>query len=176
MMRGVRVLRLCGALLGLFVGAQAFSAGEPEEEEFGRKWAEGAIEIPAPPQPENLIAFYVSAATDNRFFIDATTVTVSPDGVVRYVLVIETASGARSVSFEGMRCEARERRIYASGRPDGSWSRSRNAEWRQIRDAGSNRYHMALFAEYFCPEGVIVRSADEARDALRRGGHPDSRR
>ena len=173
---GFGVWRLGAVFLALAIGVQVCSADEPEEEEFGRKWAEGAIEIPPAPQADNLVAFYVSAATDNRFFIDTSTVSVSPDGVVRYVLVIETADGVRSVSFEGMRCETRERRIYASGRPDGTWSRSKIAEWRRIRDAGSNRYHMALFAEYFCPEGVMVRSADEARDALRRGGHPDSRR
>lgn len=147
------------------------------EEDFNdKKWQEVVVQLPAAPQQENLLPIYVSAATDNEFFVDGSTLTVTADGVVRYVLVVQTAGGARNVSFEGLRCETRERRIYASGRPDGSWSKSRNNEWRRILDVAANRYHAALFGDYFCPEGVIVRNVEEARDALRRGRHPESRR
>lgn len=147
------------------------------EEDFNdKKWQEVVVQLPAAPQQENLLPIYVSAATDNEFFVDGSTLTVTADGVVRYVLVVQTSGGARNVSFEGLRCETRERRIYASGRPDGSWSKSRNNEWRRIRDVAANRYHAALFGDYFCPEGVIVRNVEEARDALRRGRHPESRR
>ena len=103
------------------------------EEDFNdKKWQEVVVQLPAAPQQENLLPIYVSAATDNEFFVDGSTLTVTADGVVRYVLVVQTAGGARNVSFEGLRCETRERRIYASGRPDGSWSKSRNNEWRRI--------------------------------------------
>lgn len=34
-----------------------------------RKWQEAAVEFPAFPRQEDLLAFYVSAATDNRFFV-----------------------------------------------------------------------------------------------------------
>lgn len=147
------------------------------DEDFDDKqWREVAVQLPPAPQQENLLPIYVSAATDNEFFIDGATLTVGADGVVRYVLVVQTSGGARNVSFEGLRCETRERRIYASGRPDGSWSKSRNNEWKRIQDVAGNRYHAALFSDYFCPEGVIARSAEEARDALKRGRHPESRR
>lgn len=147
------------------------------EEDFNdKKWQEVVVQLPAAPQSDNLLPIYVSAATDNEFFVDGSTLTVTADGVVRYVLVVQTSGGARNVSFEGLRCETRERRIYASGRPDGSWSKSRNNEWRRIQDVAANRYHAALFGDYFCPEGVIVRNVEEARDALRRGRHPESRR
>lgn len=138
-----------------------------------RKWQEAAVEFPAFPRHEDLLAFYVSAATDNRFFVDGSTLSIGGDGVVRYVLVIEAAGGARNVSFEGMRCETRERRIYASGRVDGTWSRSRNDEWKKIPSLAANRHHAALYFDYFCPGGSVVGSVDEVRDALRRGGKVD---
>lgn len=168
------LLQMAFAMLAVLVWRPAVA--DFEEDFNDKKWQEVVVQLPAAPQQENLLPIYVSAATDNEFFIDGSTLTVAADGVVRYVLVVQTSGGARNVSFEGMRCETRERRIYASGRPDGSWSKSRNNEWRRIQDVAANRYHAALFGDYFCPEGVIVRNVDEARDALRRGRHPESRR
>ena len=74
-----------------------------------------------------------------------------------------------------MRCETRERRIYASGRLDGTWSKARKNEWVRILDAWANRQHAALYLEYFCPIGTIVKDAAEARDALIKGVHPDNK-
>lgn len=147
-----------------------------EEDYEKQAWQEVQYQLPAAPKKETLIPFYVSASTENRFFVDATSVSVASDGVVRYVLVVETAGGARNVSFEGMRCETRERRLYASGRSDGAWSKSRRNEWELLREAVANRHYAALFFDYFCPGGVIVRNAAEAVGALRAGGHPDNRR
>jgi hypothetical protein len=147
------------------------------EEDYELKaWQEMSVQLPAAPRKEALLPFYVSAATNNNFSVDAASLTVGADGVVRYVLVVETAGGARNVSYEGMRCLTRERRIYASGRLDGAWSKSRNNQWEPIHDVAANRQHAALFLEYFCPGGVIVRNSEEALNALRTGIHPENRR
>jgi hypothetical protein len=164
------------ALLGCLFVRPALADVDEDEDKDTRRWQERVVDLPAAPLPENLLPFYVSAATDNEFFVDGTSLTVGPDGVVRYVLVVQAAGGARNVSFEGLRCETRERRVYAFGRPDRTWSKSRNENWQRIRDVPANRHHAALFYDYFCPGGAIVAGADEARDALRRGGHPESRR
>lgn len=162
--------------LGVFLATPvaALGASVDEEDDLPKKWEEAEFQLPPMPKQEDLIGFFVSSATDNRFFVDSPSLSVGGDGVVRYVLVVVTGGGARNVSFEGMRCEARERRLYAFGRSDGSWSKSRNSQWERIREGGSNRQHAALFQEYFCPGGVVVRTTEEARDALRRGGHPST--
>ncbi len=152
--------------------AVAAEDGSEDADEV-RKWQEATVEFPAFPRQEDLLAFYVSAATDNRFFVDGSTLSIGGDGVVRYVLVIEAAGGARNVTFEGLRCQTKERRLYASGRVDGTWSRSRNDEWKRLQSLAANRHHAALYFDYFCPEGSLVGSVDEARDALRRGGKAD---
>lgn len=170
----VRLLRQTSLLLGfLFMLGQA-SAGVEEDEET-KPWQELEVQLPRVPVSDNLHPFYVSAASDNQFLIDRSTISVGSDGVVRYVLVVLTAAGARNVTFEGMRCETRERRIYASGRRDGTWSKARNDGWSRIQEVYANRHHAALFIEYFCPGGVIVRDASEAVDALKRGGHPGAK-
>lgn len=156
------------SLMLFFAGAAA--AGFAEESE-SKQWQEQEVQLPAPPRSESLQSFYVSAATDNKFFVDASTLSVGDDGVVRYTLVVLSPEGGRNVSFEGMRCETKERRMYASGRADGSWSRSRGNQWSRILDAAANRHYATLFLEYFCFGGVIVRNIGEARDALKRGGY-----
>lgn len=147
-----------------------------EEDYESKQWQEVEVALPAAPKEANLQPFYVSAATSNRFFIDISTLSVGSDGVVRYVLLVLSPEGGRNVTFEGMRCESRERRIYASGRQDGSWSKARKNEWVRIQDAYANRHHAALFLDYFCPFGNLVRDAAEAKKALMLGGHPDNKR
>jgi len=147
-----------------------------DEDYDSKRWQEVEVQLPAPPRQDRLLPFYVSAVAENRFYVDGSSLSVGSDGVVRYVLVILTPQGGRNVSYEGMRCETRERRIYASGRADGSWSKSRNNDWVRIADQSVNRHHAALYLEYFCPIGIAVRTPEEARDALQRGGHPDVRR
>lgn len=156
------------------LGAMQPVCADFEEDYEAKQWQEVAVQLPAAPQKESLIPFFVSAATENKFFIDRPSLSVGEDGVVRYILVVQTVGGAWNISYEGMRCLTRERRIYASGRLDGGWSKSRNNEWTRIQDAVANRQHAALFLDYFCPGGVIVRNASEARDALQNGGHPDT--
>lgn len=138
------------------------------------KWVEEEVVLPTFPQDDNLREFYVSAMTSHRFFIDATTLSVGKDGVVRYVLVVRTSGGATNITFEGIRCESREVRIYASGRQDGQWMKARLSEWRPIENKPANRQHAALSRDLFCPSGTPIRSPAEGREALRLGKHPEA--
>ena len=90
------------------------------------------------------------SANSNRFYIDAPSLTVGSDGVVRYILLIRAGGGASNVSFEGIRCETREQKLYAVGRSDGKWTRARDPAWRDIEYKDLNRHHGVLFAEFFC--------------------------
>lgn len=162
-------------VLFVFGVVQGSAQAEFEEDYETKRWQEVEVHLPAAPRQENLQPFYVSAATSNQFFIDLASLSVGSDGVVRYTLLVATQGGARNVSFEGIRCLTKERRIYASGRLDGSWSKSRNNDWVRILDAAANRTHAALYIDYFCPGGIIVRDVAEAQDALKRGGHPYSK-
>lgn len=158
------------ALRGLFAviaaGSGAVLAGgfvDPDP-----NWVEGEYALPAPPDPATLRAFYVSAASPNRFLVDEASLTVGQDGVVRYVLVVETEGGARNVSFEGIHCASAQRRIYALGRSDGNWSLARESEWRPISDNNYNRHRSALAADHFCDGTVPPRNRDEVLARLRR--------
>jgi hypothetical protein len=82
--------------------------------------------------------------------------------------VIEAVGGAKNVSFEGIRCASGERRLYAYGHPDGTWSKARNAGWETIQFRSLLSYQKALYEDYFCPDGIQVKDDQEAVRNLRR--------
>ncbi len=166
-MPGMKILPVL--LLCLPALAQAAWIDSEREFEEDKPWVEVAAQLPPYPKAENLIPFNVSSATRNKFFIDAGSISVGTDKVVRYTVVIEAAGGAKNVSFEGLRCESAERRLYAYGHPDGTWSKARNAGWESIKLRSLLSYQKALFEDHFCPDGINVQSAAEAVRNLRRG-------
>lgn len=144
--------------------------GEYFEEE--KPWAEVEAALPEYPKPENLVELYVSAVASNKFLVDAKSISVGGDGVVRYSVVVKTLGGATNVSFEGIRCKTKERRLYAFGRSDSTWSKAHSQDWAGIRPGG---YQAVLYKEYFCPGGVAIYRAEEGVGALKQGGHPHAR-
>jgi hypothetical protein len=129
-----------------------------------KPWKEIEVQLPDFPESENLIPFQVGAIADTRFLIDGKSISVGSDEVIRYSLVVISPLGAQNISFEGMRCNTGERRVYAFGRADRTWSRARGDKWIKIR-GGSNSYHVALFSDYFCAIGQKTIMTPE--DALR---------
>ncbi len=144
--------------------------GEYFEEE--QKWVELEAKLPDFPKSEDLIEFDAGAATRNRYFIDGKTLGVGEDGVIRYVVVVKSAGGTTNISYEGIRCAVKVRKLYAFGRGDKAWGSSRNQEWQPIRPSS---YQAALSRGYFCPGNIAILKADEGVDALRRGSHPEAR-
>lgn len=157
---------------GLISGSDSGIQYTPEET---TPWQELEVELPTFPRPGNLREFYVSAVASNTFLIDANTLAVGSDGVVRYALVVRTAGGAENISFEGMRCSDLSWKLYATGSRDGQWSKARLSEWRPIENKPINRHHAALSRDYFCPNGNPILTPDEGRNALRLGKHPDTK-
>lgn len=132
-------------------------------------WSEVQTQIPAYPAEENLIPLNVDAITRHRFYVDARSVSVGNDGVVRYVFVIKSSGGSTNISFEGIRCESREQKYYAIGRSDRTWVRARNPQWRRVEFREFTPYHFTLYAEYLCRGKQIAGDAPQIVEALRRG-------
>jgi hypothetical protein len=164
----VLVLALAGC------GTPGAFQSEWERDQLKTQVAEEQVEPPAYSRGAPLLEFGVLDAGGFHFFVDGATLSVGKDGIVRYVLVARSPDGVENVSFEGMRCAVAEHRIYAFGRPDGSWSASR-AGWRSLEAPSVQRRHTTLYREYFCPQNEAIRSAGEGVRALEQGGHPFSK-
>lgn len=154
----------------LAIGSSVAAAQSQFEEDFDdteKPWQEVAVQLPAAPKPDNLLPFYVSATATQAFAIDAQSVSVGTDGVVRYTLMATSEAGARNVSYEGIRCATYERKLYAFGQPDGSWSRSRRDQWEPISSNAANRQHAALAKDYFCLEKTVAGTAEDMVKRIR---------
>jgi len=113
------------------------------------------------------VAFDAGGASAHRFYVDARSLSVGEDGVVRYTLVIKAAGGATNVTFEGIHCELRQQKYYAVGRADGSWVRARNPQWRRIESQDINRHHSVLYWDAFCSGKQPHKSVREVLQLLR---------
>lgn len=132
------------------------------------------LEVKLPPYPadDDLVAFESGAASAHDFYIDSKALSVGEDGIVRYTLVVKTAGGATNVTYEGIRCDLRQVKVYASGRPDRTWAPSRNPQWTRITMQQVNIHHGVLYGEYFCAgqnSRTPVASKEEALNLLRYG-------
>jgi hypothetical protein len=141
-----------------------------EDEDAPGRWVEAEVKLPPFPKPGSLLMFNPSGASRNEFYIDADSIAVGADGVVRYTLVIKAPGGAQNVSYEGIRCETREQKYYAFGRPDGTWMNARTAEWKRIEYREINRHHGVLYSDYLCRDRKRPRTEKEAIQLLKFGG------
>ena len=131
-------------------------ANTPEEQD---------VAPPRAPGGAGLVPLEVTDVPGFRFFVDPASVSVGADRVVRYTLVARSPQGVDNVTFEGMRCETREYRIYAVGHGDRSWS-TRETPWQTLRGSAVAPARRALERDYFC-RGPRPRNRDEALAALR---------
>ncbi|MDB5840505.1 MAG: hypothetical protein JWQ23_2457 [Herminiimonas sp.] len=158
-----RFSRLLPAFIVL-AGAASIACGQARfEEDFDdadKSWQEVALQLPPAPLPENLLPVYISATATQSFAIDARSLTVGADGVIRFTLVATSPAGAKNVSYEGIRCASFEKKLYAVGHSEGRWSRSRRDQWEPIVRNAANRQHATLAQDYFCESKSVAGNAE----------------
>lgn len=172
MSRGI-LLVLTLVMLGACGGAATPPRSDWEEANAARFAKEGdEAQRPAfPPAPNgpNLVEFSAGPTSGFRFYVDAGSLSVTGDGIVRYVLVARSASGAQNVAYEAINCRTGEYRLYGTGRKDGGWEPA-SVPWRSF--GPRTPAQRVLAAEYFCPRRIAIATSSEGAMALRRGGHP----
>lgn len=160
------------AISAFFLVACAGQDVFKDEFDNEKPWVEQQAQLPPYPSPENLISFDVGPNTSNQHFVDTTSIDIGEDDVIRYSLVVKSSTGAMNVSFEGIRCETFERKLYALGRDDGTWSQPRISEWGRLDFVRQLYAQRELAKNLFCPHKQIVSSPEEAIRALKAGMHP----
>lgn len=128
-------------------------------------WQENRVVLPPYPNIDKLQDFFVTPTARLKSLIDPISLRAGSDGIVRYILVLLSQSGAFNVSFEGLRCDTAERKLYAIGRPhDRTWAVVRLPSWQKL----SVNLHAAQLALYaaFCVNRAVF--SHDARDLLYR--------
>ena len=169
------LISLC--LLSMVAPAAAFFGPKKTsdyEYENEKPWVEIQGQLPSYPKSENLLEFDAGPASNNLHFVDSSSISIGEDEVVRYSLVVKSPTGATNVSYEGIRCQTNERKVYAYGRANNeAWAPAKMGKWVDMENIKQNYAQRALFRYFFCPLGTeMIKDADEAVRALKAGGHP----
>lgn len=135
---------------------------------------EGEIVFPSAPREADLILYRTAGASAFSFYVDTRSIDVQPGGIIRFTLVARSDSGGRNTSYEGLRCDTRERRTYGFLRPDNAWARSRAGDWQRMPAVDTGEIRGMLWRDIFCTGGVPVANVTEAVNALRIGVNPRS--
>lgn len=159
-MRGVRSVALAFVLVCATAGSGAQIAAEDPD------WRESALSSPPTFNLNRLVNLEAPAGSTLKFGIDPATLSVTPEGIVRYVMVATSPSGARNVMYEGIRCTTAQHRVYARHHPESGWSLVRGGEWHALAGSASTRHALALATAGACTGRSANRSAPDIVRAL----------
>jgi hypothetical protein len=110
-----------------------------------------ALPLPAWPQDTDLIELTLDgSATPFRYFIDSKQLVIDKNAVVRYVIVIESRSGGRNLSYEGIRCSAKgQAKTFAYG-VNNQFIAAPDPNWQPLSQLSSAQYQTELWRFHFC--------------------------
>ncbi len=155
---------LAGVCIAATFCAQAqFSDLDPD-------WKENQVPTPPAFSADRLIDIDVAKFSNLRFGIDPNTISLTPDGVVRYVVVANSSTGARNALYEGIRCVTGEVKVYA--RHTGQdWNLTTDPTWRALQDPGQpSRHSLSLARNGLClgasPNGSVQQMVRDLRSPV----------
>ena len=161
MRRSLLTLALVGAMGAALAAEIGAPLGTPDNSNVPEdpEWKE--VEAPPPPplRTQGLIPIEV-AGTSLHFGVDPASVTVGTDGVVRYVVIATSNTGALNAFYEGIRCSAGEVKVYARYNPGSGWVPARGSEWQDVRSGSASvRHSLAIARGGACMEATPNGSA-----------------
>ena len=112
-------------------------------------WVEQESNPPSQFNPMQTIAFELnSSASELKWGIEPSTITIGKDGVTRYVVIAKGAS-ISNISYEGINCTKGELKIYARW-SNNKWSFTNNANWIDLTDRSRAHHALALARAGVC--------------------------
>ena len=132
----------------------------PFDETYAKKWKESNVTIPSYPDDRNLLLVPMSVNDTLKIYIDSKSISRAPDLVARFSLIVESPSGARSVFYDGLRCETGQYKTYAIGTSDHSFEAVKNPRWREIPRGEINAFRDNLYRHYICDGHASARTPD----------------
>lgn len=133
-------------------------------------WKEAQVPPPPAFNESRLMSIEMPPYMNLKFGVDPATISVTGDGVVRYVVVASNrAGGAINAFYEGVRCATEEMKTYARYN-SGAWQAVTEPEWKRIGDLNSS-YTKALSEQALCrghaPRASVSRMIEQLRNPIR---------
>ena len=120
-------------------------------------------ETEAPPPPafdvNKLLKFEVATNLTLVYGVDPATLQISPkDGLIRYVMVASSPSGARNILYEGIRCATAEFKTYARYASDGKWIVATDPQWKSMYQNAPSKHPLRLAQAGACDNAAAAQS------------------
>ncbi len=159
---------VCLGLAALILGVSSNVIGQVFVED--PDWKE--VDVPTPPSfnKDKLIFVTMPPYVTLRFGVDPATLTITHDGVIRYVMVAQSlgGSGTFTAMYEGIRCAAGEFKTYARFNASGQWVSVSNPQWRAFTDNNTSKHALALARQGACDgRSARARSVQSIVSALK---------
>ena len=95
-----------------------------------------------------LIPLFIPGPSQLQFGVDASTILVGDDQIVRYVLVAKSDQGAMNVWFEGIHCKAAAVKVLARWNPrNEQWTAVTAGIWNPLSGSSRGTRHALLLAQ-----------------------------
>jgi len=152
-------------MLALLLGAPSAHAQSALD---NPDWKES--EAPAPPafNPEKLLPLDMPHYVTLKFGIDPATLSITPDGIVRYVVVARSDSGAITAFYEGILCAKGEVKSYARTQSDGQWRIVANPQWRALNDNQPSPHARVFARQGACDANTAASSVADIVRAMKK--------
>lgn len=85
-----------------------------------------------------------------KFGVDPATLSITKDGVVRYVMVATSSGGNVNAMYEGIRCLTGEVKVYARYTSSGQWKTVDNPQWAPLNGNQPSKHALALARQGAC--------------------------
>ena len=133
--------------LAVVLGTNVTLAAMPD---IDPDWKE--VEVSPPPtfSTTQLLPLEMPYFVSLKFGVDPASLAITPDGIVRYVMVATNASGSVNAMYEGIRCVTGEVKTYARANASGVWSTVKDAQWRNLTDNLPSKHALALARQGAC--------------------------
>ena len=156
--------RVAGWCAHALLGALALALAVPLQAQVGPEdpdWKESTAPTPPAFSADKLLPLEMPPYVTLKFGIDPTTLSVTPDGIVRYVVVTHNSSGSVTAMYEGIRCARGEVKTYARANDSGAWSIIAAPKWRDFTDNLPSK-HAWVFARQAACDGRAAAASSTA--------------
>ena len=144
------------ALLCCLVGTGNTSLAQGINSLENPDWAEGQVPPPPAFSTAHVLPLEMPPHISVKVGVDADSIQVGDDGVVRYVIVMRNTSGSTNAVYEGLRCISDEVRTYARLGSSGQWSLIQNPVWKSVNDNMPSHHALAFARQGGCQDRLAT--------------------
>ena len=120
-------------------------------------------ESKAPPPPafnkDKLLPIKMPSYVSLQLGVDPSTLIITPDGIIRYVVVASSPSGVITGLYEGIQCANWTVKTYARYSTNGPWSLVQDPQWLPLNGNIPSKHAIALARQGVCENGANAASS-----------------